>query len=69
MTLTDGAIMFLGCVISFSIGYTLGAIRMGRYVNRRLEEIKNGMHQIEAQSRQIRQIYSKLEENDSSQIP
>jgi hypothetical protein len=62
MGLTDGAIMFVGCVLSFAIGYTIGAIRVGTYVNKRLDEIKGGMLEIEKHSRELRQFYSKLEE-------
>jgi hypothetical protein len=64
MTLTDGAIMFGACALSFALGYVIGAIRVGRYVNRRLAEIQTGMGEIEKTSRQLRQIYSKLDEGD-----
>jgi hypothetical protein len=39
MTLTDGAIMFIGCALSFTLGYIIGAVRVTRHVNKRLEVI------------------------------
>jgi hypothetical protein len=64
MTVTDGAIMFIGCVLSFALGYTIGAIRVSRYVNKRLDDIKSNMLEIERHSRELRQFYSKVEEKD-----
>lgn len=61
MNITDGAIMFIACLCSFAIGYTIGAIRVGRYVNRRLDQIKGDLLQIQERSQELRQIYSKLE--------
>jgi hypothetical protein len=69
MNLTDGAIMFIGCVLSFTIGYAIGAVRVTRYVNSRLDEIRNNMHHIELHSQEIRHIYSHLgkEENNEKE--
>jgi hypothetical protein len=39
VTLTDGAIMFVCCSLSFVAGYIIGAVRVTRFVNKRLEVI------------------------------
>ena len=62
MTLADGGILFAACALSFALGYAIGAIRVGRYVNRRLDEIRSNMQQIEKHSQELRQFYSKVEE-------
>jgi hypothetical protein len=62
MGITDGAIMFAACVISFALGYIIGVIRVGRYVNKRLDDIKGNMLQIEKHSRELQQYFSHLEE-------
>jgi proteasome assembly chaperone (PAC2) family protein len=64
MTLADGAIMFGACVLSFIVGYIIGAFRIGHYVNKRLDEIKGDMQEIEKHSRELRQFYAKIGEGD-----
>jgi hypothetical protein len=64
MTITDGGIMFVACALSFTVGYVIGAVRVGRYVNTRLESILGSMKQIEQHSRELRQYYSHLEGDD-----
>jgi hypothetical protein len=65
MTITDGAIMFGACVLSFVLGYAVGAFRIGRFVGKRLDEIKSSVQNVQQASRELRQIYSKLgEENE-----
>jgi hypothetical protein len=61
MTISDGMILFAFCCLSFALGYAIGAIRVGRYVNKRLTEITTGMEQVLENSKQLRQIYAKLE--------
>jgi len=60
MSVTDGGIMFVACVLSFALGYAIGAIRLGRYVNRRLDDIKTNVLNIEKHGEELRQYYSKL---------
>jgi len=64
MTITDGGIMFIGCVLSFLIGYVVGVIRISRYVNKQLDEIKVGVLRIEERSRELQQIYSAIPDAD-----
>lgn len=65
MSLSDGAIIFGACIASFVIGYIIGAYRVSRYVSRRLDEIKEDMVQIAKHSKELQQIYSKLEEENN----
>jgi len=64
MNLADGAIMFIACVVSFALGYAIGAIRVTRYVNKRLADIIGIMQPIQKASRELSQYYSKLGENE-----
>jgi hypothetical protein len=64
MTASDGAILFAACALSFALGYAIGAFRVARFVGRRLDEIKGDVGEIQKHSRELRQIYSKLEEGD-----
>ena len=66
MNVTDGLILFGACVLSFAIGYTIGAIRVGRYVNKRLDEIKGNVLNIEKHGEELRQFYSRLGGEDKS---
>jgi hypothetical protein len=61
VTITDGAIMFVCCLLSFVIGYALGLIRLGRHVDKRLDEIKQPMQAIEKASRELSNYYAKLD--------
>lgn len=60
MSVSDGAFLLVIGVLSFALGYVLGVVRVSRYVNKRLTEIMAGMDQIQKHSREIRQIYAKL---------
>jgi len=60
MTATDGIIVFVFCVLSFAIGYTIGAIRVARRVNVKLDEIKSSMQNVVQHSQQLQSIYAKL---------
>jgi proteasome assembly chaperone (PAC2) family protein len=63
MTITDGAIMFIACMFSFTIGYVVGAVRVGRSVSKQLASIRGNMIQIEQHARELRQFYSKVEDD------
>jgi hypothetical protein len=39
MTVNDGMILFAACVLSFTLGYILGVIRLSRFVNRELTKV------------------------------
>lgn len=69
MTITDGGIMFVACVLSFAIGYVIGAVRVTRYVNKRLDSVLTSMAHVEEHSREVRQIYSRLNEPDDPSKP
>jgi hypothetical protein len=69
MSLADGALLFIACVLSFVIGYVVGVIRVGRYVNTRLDEIKGSVLEIRKAGEQLKQIYAKLGENDKQPSP
>jgi hypothetical protein len=65
MTLADGAIMFVACVLSFALGYAIGAFRVTRFVNKELHEINLAQ---EPYRKRLEQLYAKLiEENDKEQ--
>jgi len=58
MTITDGAIMFGFCVLSFVIGYVIGAFRLSRFIGRELHKVHV---ELERHSQGLQQFYSKLE--------
>jgi outer membrane murein-binding lipoprotein Lpp len=62
MNLSDGAIMFIACVVSFVLGYIVGVVRVSRYVNARLDEIKTSVQTVQKQAAQLQQIYAKIGE-------
>lgn len=64
MTIADGAILFLACIISFTIGYTIGAVRVTRFVSKHLDSINSSMHEITEHSRKLQQFYSRLEDDE-----
>ena len=64
MTITDGGIMFGACCLSFAIGYVIGAVRVTRYVNKRLDSVLTSIAHVEEHSREIRQVYAKLGEGE-----
>jgi hypothetical protein len=57
--------MFGACVIAFVIGYIIGAVRVGRFVDKRLTDITKSVQLIQQHSNELRQFYSKLESEDS----
>lgn len=62
MTLTDGAIMFTACVLSFTIGYVIGAVRVSRFVTKQLNSLRTNVEEIQKHSRELHQFYSRLDE-------
>jgi hypothetical protein len=61
MTITDGAIMFGACVLSFIVGYVVGAFRVARFVGRELTKVNVEL----ARHREgLEQFYSKLGEGN-----
>jgi hypothetical protein len=63
MTITDGAIMFAACVLSFILGYFVGVFRVSRFVKKELFRIGTD---VEQQRKELRQFMSKLGEEDKS---
>jgi uncharacterized membrane-anchored protein YhcB (DUF1043 family) len=61
MTITDGMILFAACVVSFVIGYSVGAIKVARFVNHKLTQIQN---QLTQHGEELQQFYSKVEETE-----
>jgi hypothetical protein len=59
MTLTDGAIMFGFCLVSFIIGFLLGSFRVARLFNREFGKVSV---ELEKHRRGLEQFYSKLSE-------
>jgi hypothetical protein len=59
MTITDGAVMFGFCVVSFVIGYWIGAFRLSRFVGRELHKVHA---QLERHREELQMFYSKLGE-------
>jgi hypothetical protein len=62
MTITDGAVMFGLCLVSFIIGYAVGAFRVTRFVARDLGAVKI---ELERHREGLEQFYSKLGEEDN----
>jgi len=62
MTITDGAIMFIGCALSFTLGYIIGAVRVNRYVNKRLEAILQLMQKTEKASTPVARSPQSIED-------
>jgi len=59
--------MFVGCVLSFALGYAIGAFRVSRYVCKELDAIRGSMTQIEKHGQELRQFYSKLGDADETE--
>jgi hypothetical protein len=51
--------MFIACVLSFAVGYAIGAFRVGRYVNKELRRVSV---ELEQHRKGLEQFYSKLDE-------
>jgi hypothetical protein len=64
MTLTDGAIMFGACCLSFILGYFVGVFRVSRFVRKELVRIGADMEQ---QRKELQQFISKLGEEENKQ--
>jgi hypothetical protein len=62
MTITDGAIMFAACVLSFILGYFVGVFRVSRFVTKELVRIGADMEQ---QRKQLQQFISRLGEEEN----
>jgi hypothetical protein len=62
MTVTDGAIMVGFCVVSFVIGYCIGAFRLSRFVGRELEKVHV---ELERHREGLETFYTKLGEGDN----
>jgi hypothetical protein len=61
MSIADGAILFVACMLSFAVGYSIGVFRVCRYVNRELTRIHLT---IEEHSRALQQFISRLDEGE-----
>jgi hypothetical protein len=59
MTITDGAIMFGACVLSFGLGYAFGAFRVTRFVDKKLAQVNLNL---EHQARELQQFVTRLGE-------
>jgi hypothetical protein len=64
MNITDGGIMFIGCVLSFALGYMLGAVRLSRFVNRELTKVNAVLARHEEG---LQQFITRLGEGDNKQ--
>jgi hypothetical protein len=53
--------MFGFCVVSFVIGYGIGAFRISRFVGRELHNVRT---ELERHREGLQQFYSKLESSD-----
>jgi len=60
MNVSDGLILFAACALSFALGYIIGAVRVARFVGKKLDSLKMDVLNIEEHSRALRQIYAKL---------
>jgi hypothetical protein len=67
MNATDGLILFAACVVSFTLGYIIGVVRVCRFVSKRLTEVKESMVNIEKYSSELRQIYARLSNEDKTE--
>jgi hypothetical protein len=61
MNITDGAILFVACMLSFGLGYVIGAVRVTRFVSKELRHV--GI-EIEQQRQALQQFISRLGENE-----
>jgi hypothetical protein len=66
MSVSDGGILFAACALSFALGYTIGAVRVCRFVTKQLNSVRENVANIEKYSGELRQIYSKLSEENHS---
>jgi len=60
VNISDGAIMFVACVLSFTAGYIIGAVRVARHVTKKLDGMKESMEAITKHAGELRQIYANL---------
>jgi hypothetical protein len=60
MTVNDGMILFVACVLSFALGYILGVVRLSRFVNRELTKVNAVLARHEEG---LQQFITRLEEN------
>jgi biopolymer transport protein ExbB/TolQ len=63
MTVSDGGILFAACALAFALGYAIGAVRVCRFVSKELTKVSTN---IEQNSHELRQIYSRLSEENHS---
>lgn len=59
-------ILFACCAFSFALGYAIGVIRVCRFVTKQLLNVTTNIQNLEKYSSELRQLYSRLGENDKT---
>lgn len=65
MNISDGAILFTACTLSFSLGYITGAFRVTRFVSRELSKVES---ELVRHREGLEQFYSKLGEENGKPL-
>jgi hypothetical protein len=65
MNISDGAILFIACILSFGVGYITGAFRVTRFVSRELSKVET---ELVRHREGLEQFYSKLGEGNEKPL-
>lgn len=62
MSISDGAILFAACALSFALGFAIGAFRVTSFVSKELKKLN--VH-LDDQTHELKQFTSRLSEDDN----